>query len=188
MRAESNLVVRRVLADGAAVLRMSRRIAHEILERHHGSDGLVLVGIRTGGWHWAERLARLIGEIEGKTPALGALDIALYRDDLMTRPAPEMGPTDLPMRLDGARVVLIDDVLYTGRTVRAALDALMDFGRPRSVRLAVLVDRGLRELPIAADFCGMSTETTASDSVRVELGGGDADRVVVRGLPGGELP
>ena len=142
------LVERRVLADRAAVTRMLRRIANEIVERTGGASAIALVGIRTGGLYLAERLQRLIGEIEGELPPVGAIDISLYRDDVFEGlPKPVIGPTELPFEVAGMPIVLIDDVLYTGRTVRAALDALMDYGRPRAVQLAVLVDRGLRERP-----------------------------------------
>jgi len=177
------LVERRVLADGAAVARMLRRLASEIVEKSGGTAGLALVGIRTGGLFLAERLAALIEGIEGRRPLFGAVDITLYRDDVFRGlPRPEIGPTELPFELEGVTVVLVDDVLYTGRTVRAALDALMDFGRPRAVQLAVLVDRGLRELPIQADYVGLAAETAADESVKVALSeaGYDGDRVVVR--------
>jgi pyrimidine operon attenuation protein / uracil phosphoribosyltransferase len=179
---DRHLVERRVLADEVAVGRMVRRIASEIVERNGGAGGIALVGIRTGGLHLAERLARLIGDIEGSEPPLGAVDISLYRDDVFEGlPRPEIGPTELPFDLEGVTVVLVDDVLYTGRTVRAALDALMDFGRPRAVQLAVLIDRGLRELPIRADYVGLSAETSADESVKVLFAeGGEADRVVLR--------
>jgi pyrimidine operon attenuation protein/uracil phosphoribosyltransferase len=176
------LVDRRCLADGADIARMLRRIGHEIAERNRGLAGVALVGIRTGGLHLARRLQALLGEIEGQTPPLGALDIALYRDDIADRLRPEIGTTELPFELAGTRVVLVDDVLYTGRTVRAALDALMDWGRPRAVQLAVLVDRGHRELPIRADYVGTTVETEIGDRVVVEFtGDGAAERVVLRG-------
>jgi pyrimidine operon attenuation protein / uracil phosphoribosyltransferase len=177
------LVERRQLADAAAIARMLRRIATEIVERQGGAAGLALVGIRTGGLHLAERLRRLIGEMEGTAPPMGTVDITLYRDDVFAGlPRPEIGPTELPFALAGVTVVLVDDVLYTGRTVRAALDALMDFGRPRAVKLAVLVDRGLRELPIQADHVGLTADTGRDESVRVLLteSGAAADRIVVR--------
>ena len=161
---------------------MLRRIANEIVERNSGAGGVALVGIRTGGLYLAQRLQRLVTDIEGHEPLLGAVDIALYRDDVFEGlPRPEIGPTDLPFGLEGVRVGLVDDVLYTGRTVRAALDALMDFGRPKAVQLAVLIDRGLRELPIRPDYVGLVAETTAADSVKVHLSEtGEVDRVVVR--------
>jgi len=171
------------LADAAAVGRMLRRMANEILERNGGGSEVALVGIRTGGLHLAKRLQTLIAELEQTEPPLGAVDIALYRDDVFQGlPRPEIGATELPFNLPGVTVVLVDDVLYTGRTVRAALDALMDYGRPRSVQLAVLVDRGLRELPIRPDYVGLTTETNATDSVRVRLAEADEgeDRVILR--------
>jgi pyrimidine operon attenuation protein/uracil phosphoribosyltransferase len=183
-----SLVERRVLADEAAVARMLRRIAHEIVERNGGSEQVALVGIRTGGAHLAARLRRLIGEIEGTPPPLGTVDITLYRDDVFHGlPRPEVGPTELPFRLAGVTIVLVDDVLYTGRTVRAALDALMDYGRPRAVQLAVLIDRGLRELPIRADYVGLQADTQPDESVKVLLAEtGTADRVIVRVRAAGE--
>jgi len=160
---------------------MVRRIAHEIAEAHRGLDGVALVGIRTGGLHLAHRLAAVLAEAEGAPPPLGALDIALYRDDIADRIQPVLGPTELPFPLAGVKVVLVDDVLYTGRTVRAALDALMDWGRPRAVQLAVLVDRGLRELPIQADYVGMTLETEPHDRVKVRFAeAGDEDRIVLQ--------
>lgn len=171
--------------DSAAVGRVLRRMAHEIVERTAAEDTqpIVLVGIRTGGAHLAQRLANFI-RAEGGVPApiLGAVDITLYRDDVfMGLPKPEVGPTELPDTLDGRTVVLVDDVLYTGRTIRAAMDVLADYGRPRAVRLAVLVDRGLRELPIQPDVVGVNLQTTRSESVRVMLAErGEVDRVVLR--------
>jgi pyrimidine operon attenuation protein/uracil phosphoribosyltransferase len=185
------LVERRAMADEAAVARMLRRLASQIVERNGGTGGLALVGIRTGGLHLAERLAGLIESIEGHRPLLGAVDITLYRDDVFQGlPRPEIGPTELPFELEGVTVVLVDDVLYTGRTVRAALDALMDFGRPRAVQLAVLIDRGLRELPIQADYVGLEAETAADESVKVFLteAGHPRDRVVVRVREGEDGP
>jgi pyrimidine operon attenuation protein/uracil phosphoribosyltransferase len=180
---DDHLVERRQLADAAAVARMLRRIANEIVERHGGAGEFALVGIRTGGLFLAQRLQKLVAEIEGAEPPLGAVDIALYRDDVFQGlPRPEVGPTELPFKLSGVTIILVDDVLYTGRTVRAALDALMDYGRPRAVQLAVLVDRGLRELPIRPDYVGLTTETTPTDSVRVRLTEADEgeDRVILR--------
>ncbi len=179
------------MADDAAVGRMLRRLASEIVEKNGGTAGLALVGIRTGGLHLAERLADLIEGIEGRRPPLGAVDITLYRDDVFQGlPRPEIGPTELPFELEGVTVVLVDDVLYTGRTVRAALDALMDFGRPRAVQLAVLIDRGRRELPIQADYVGLAAETAADESVKVFLteAGHERDRVVVRVREGEDRP
>jgi pyrimidine operon attenuation protein/uracil phosphoribosyltransferase len=186
---DQHLVEKRILADQPAAARMLRRIASEVVERLVPSApvagqacGFALVGIRTGGLYLAETLRRLIAEIEGVTPPLGAVDITLYRDDVFVGLSrPEVGPTELPFDLAGVTVVLVDDVLYTGRTVRAALDALMDFGRPRAVQLAVLVDRGLRELPIRADYVGLAVETTPDESVRVVFSDrGSVERVVLR--------
>ena len=182
-REQHGLVERRILADATFMARMLRRLASELVERNAGPAPLALVGIRTGGLYLAERLAGLIEAVEGSRPLLGAIDITLYRDDVFQGlPRPEIGPTELPFELEGVRVILVDDVLYTGRTVRAALDALMDFGRPEAVRLAVLVDRvGQRELPIQADHRGLAVETTPDDSVRVHFQEtGEEDRVVLR--------
>ncbi len=175
------LVETREVMDEPAIARALRRIASEIVEREAGGDDVVLVGIRTGGVYLAHRLARLMEELEGHPIPEGAVDITLYRDDLFTGlPRPEIGPTALPFRLADKKVVLVDDVLYTGRTVRAALDALGDYGRPRRVRLAVLVDRGRRELPIQADYLGLRIESRADETVKVRLTErGSPDRVVV---------
>jgi pyrimidine operon attenuation protein / uracil phosphoribosyltransferase len=169
------------LLDTAAVRRTLRRLAHEIVEANQGVDGLVLVGIQRGGAVLAQRLAADIEQIEGARPAVGSLDVTLHRDDLDRRhPTPQ--PSSLP-DVEGKVVVLVDDVLMTGRTIRAALDALNDFGRPRAVRLAVLVDRGHRELPIRADMVGKNIPTAREDDVRVLFAEGDGrDAVVV--LPG----
>jgi pyrimidine operon attenuation protein / uracil phosphoribosyltransferase len=150
------------------VRRALARIAHEIVERER-IDGLVLVGIADRGDHLAFRLSREISRIEGvDVPAVGVLDITFYRDDIgLTTEAPEVHETRIPFDISGRTVVLVDDVLYTGRTIRAAMDALMDFGRPRRIRLAVLVDRGHRELPIRADFVGKNVPTQLDDDVRV---------------------
>jgi pyrimidine operon attenuation protein/uracil phosphoribosyltransferase len=179
---DTNLVERRELLDADGIVRTLRRIAMEIVERNRGARDLVLVGIRTGGAFLAERLARLVGDLEGHAVPLGVIDIALYRDDVWRGlPRPEVGPTELPFPIEDRTVVLVDDVLYTGRTVRAALDELMEFGRPRAVQLCVLIDRGHRELPIRADYVGLSVETTREQSVRVLLKErGEADRVALR--------
>ena len=173
---------RRELLDEAGIARILRRVAHEIVERHQGGAGVALVGIHTGGYVLAERLTRLLHTVEGAEVPLGAVDITLYRDDVFVGlPRPEVGATELPFALPGKTIVLVDDVLYTGRTVRAALDALNDYGRPRAVELAVLVDRGHRELPIQADYVGLRVETARTESVRVMLRElGEPDRVVLR--------
>ncbi len=169
------------ILDTQAVRRTLRRLAHEIVEANQGVDDLVLVGIQRGGAAIAQRIASDIAEIEGARPGLGTLDVTLHRDDLdRRRPTPQ--PSALP-DIDGRVVVLVDDVLMTGRTIRAALDALNDFGRPRIVRLAVLVDRGHRELPIRADIVGKNIPTAREDNVRVLLQEEDGrDAVIV--LPG----
>src|SRR5262245_33115463 len=143
----------RVLLDAEAVSRGLRRVAVEILERHQSTPGLVLVGVRRGGIGIAGALPTWIRELDGHDLPLGSVDITLYRDDAATAlPNPRIGPSEIPVALDGAHVILIDDVLFTGRTVRAAIDALMDYGRPARIELAVLVDRGGRELPIQANY------------------------------------
>jgi pyrimidine operon attenuation protein/uracil phosphoribosyltransferase len=155
--------------------RMSRaltRITHEILERNRGTDDLALVGIRTRGVPLARRIAATLKQITGAEVATGALDITLYRDDLMRQavgPQPVVRRTEIPFSIDDRRILLVDDVLYTGRTIRAALDALIDFGRPRSIQLIVLVDRGHRELPIKADYVGKNFPTSSRQSVQVRL-------------------
>jgi len=160
----------RLILDGDAVRRILVRIAHEIVERNGGTDELVLVGIRSRGVPIARRLAALIEQHEGTSLTVGSLDITYYRDDLTKLAhAPIVKRSDLGPAVSGHTVVLVDDVLYTGRTVRAALDALTDHGRPRAVRLAVLVDRGHRELPIRADHVGKNVPTSREELVRVHL-------------------
>jgi pyrimidine operon attenuation protein/uracil phosphoribosyltransferase len=170
--------------------RMSRaltRIAHEILERNRGLDELALVGIRTRGVPIARRLARALKEINGDDVPTGALDITLYRDDLMRHPVgpqPVVRRTEIPFSIDDRKIMLVDDVLYTGRTIRAALDALIDFGRPRVIQLIALVDRGHRELPIKADYVGKNLPTSLKQSVRVRLEEIDGtDEIVIEGEP-----
>jgi pyrimidine operon attenuation protein/uracil phosphoribosyltransferase len=170
--------------------RMSRaltRIAHEILERNRGLDELALVGIRTRGVPIARRLARALKEINGDDVPTGALDITLYRDDLMRHPVgpqPLVRRTEIPFSIDDRKIMLVDDVLYTGRTIRAALDALIDFGRPRVIQLIALVDRGHRELPIKADYVGKNVPTSLKQSVRVRLEEIDGtDEIVIEGEP-----
>jgi pyrimidine operon attenuation protein/uracil phosphoribosyltransferase len=168
--------------DAADVQRALVRIAHEIVERNKGTDGLVVVGIHTRGVPLAGRLAAKLAEIEGHQVPAGALDVAMYRDDIGMRPPQATHDTELPFDLAGRVVVLVDDVLYTGRTVRAALDALTDFGRPRAIQLAVLVDRGHRELPLRADYVGKNLPTAPDQAVRVQLAETDGeDGVVIEG-------
>ncbi|MHB8780345.1 MAG: bifunctional pyr operon transcriptional regulator/uracil phosphoribosyltransferase PyrR [Candidatus Geothermincolia bacterium] len=166
------------ILEAADIGRALRRIAHEIVERNHGAADVCIIGIRTRGVHLAERIARIIGEAEGQPPPVGALDISFYRDDIGTRPQPEVRSTELPCDLTGKQVVLVDDVLFTGRSARAAMDAVMDFGRPRSIQLAVLVDRGHRELPIRADYIGKNLPTSSTEKVKVALSELDGEDVV----------
>ncbi len=169
------------IIDADGLRRIITRIAHEIVERNKNVDELVLVGIRRRGVPLAARIAKKIEEIERKTPAEGNLDITLYRDDLtMASPQPVVGRTEIP-DINDRVVVLVDDVLYTGRTVRAAMDALVDHGRPRSIQLAVIVDRGHRELPIRADFVGKNVPTSKREVIGVKMAELDgADGVVIK--------
>jgi pyrimidine operon attenuation protein / uracil phosphoribosyltransferase len=167
---------RQELMDADRLSRTLSRMAHEILERHPDLRGTVLVGVRTRGVPLARRLAARMKEASGFEPPVGALDITLYRDDLTTvGPQPVLKGTDIPTSIDGRTVVLVDDVLFTGRTVRAALDELIDFGRPARIELAVLVDRGHRELPIHADYAGRTLTTTREETVQVRLKEEDGD-------------
>ena len=161
-----------VVMDADRVAKSLTRIAHEIIEHNQGVEDLRLVGIRTRGVPIAKRLAACLKDITGADVPTGVLDITLYRDDLMGHdvgPQPLVRSTEIPFDLDGTDVLLVDDVLYTGRTIRAALDALIDFGRPRSIQLVVLVDRGHRELPIRADYVGRNVPTSKKESVQVRL-------------------
>ena len=158
--------------DADRIGRTLTRIAHEIVERNKGVEDLALVGVRTRGVHIARRLARSLREITGQEIPTGALDITLYRDDLMRHAVgsqPVVRKTEIPFSIDNRHILLVDDVLYTGRTIRAALDALIDFGRPKAIQLVVLVDRGHRELPIKADYVGKNLPTSLSQSVQVHL-------------------
>jgi pyrimidine operon attenuation protein/uracil phosphoribosyltransferase len=185
---DSNLVERREILDQPGIARALRRMAYEMIERNAADTQrpLYLVGVRTGGAFLAQRLVALMSDPKeshaSPPPLLGAVDISLYRDDVFHGlPKPEIGPTDLPAAIDGQTIILVDDVLYTGRTIRAAMDVLADYGRPRLVQLAALVDRGRRELPIQPDYVGIQVQTTASESVRVMLKErGEPDRVVLR--------
>jgi pyrimidine operon attenuation protein/uracil phosphoribosyltransferase len=170
------------ILDSDAVRRIITRIAHEIVERNKGVGNVVLVGIRRRGVPLAQRIASRIKDFEGAEVMCGSLDITLYRDDLSTvAHQPVVGSTDIPVDISGKTVVLVDDVLYTGRTVRAAMDAIMDFGRPRSVQLAVIIDRGHRELPIRADFVGKNVPTSKKEIIGVKVAELDSvDSVVIK--------
>jgi pyrimidine operon attenuation protein/uracil phosphoribosyltransferase len=153
------------------IRRAGWRMAHEMIERNQGPGDLVLIGLQTGGVWLAEALAKALDEIEGHMPVVGTLDVALHRDDIGIRPVVPEEVTEIPVDLDGAVVVLVDDVLFTGRTIRAALDALSDFGRPRAVQLAVMIDRGHRELPIRPDYVGKNLPTRRDEVVDVQPDG-----------------
>ena len=159
----------RQIMNDQDIRRALARVAHEILERNRGALGLVIVGIYTRGVHLGQRLARNLLEIEGSEVPVAALDINLYRDDLHGRMRPVVRPTRFPVAIQGKTVVLVDDVLFTGRTIRAAMDALNDFGRPDQVQLAILLDRGHRELPIRPDYVGQNIPTALDEQVRVRL-------------------
>ena len=173
-----------VVMDADRISRTLTRIAHEIVERHKGVDQVALIGIRTRGVHIARRLARTLRDITSTDVPTGALDITLYRDDLMRTavgPQPVVRRTEIPFSIDDQKILLVDDVLYTGRTTRAALDALIDFGRPKAIQLIVLVDRGHRELPIKADYVGKNLPTSSEESVQVRLAESDGlDEVVLQ--------
>ena len=171
-----------VVMDADRIGRTLTRIAHEIVERNRTLNDLALVGIRSRGEHLARRLAEQLQQIAGRAVPTGALDITLYRDDLMRQPVgpqPLVRSTEIPFSIDDRVILLVDDVLYTGRTVRAALDALIDFGRPQAIQLVVLVDRGHRELPIKADYVGKNLPTSRRESVQVRLEEVDGDDEVV---------
>lgn len=180
-----------VVMEATRIDRTLMRIAHEVVERNRGIDELALVGIRTRGVPIAQRIARNLFEIVKHEVPTGALDITLYRDDLMRHtvgPQPVLRRTEIPFSIDDRRILLVDDVLYTGRTIRAALDALVDFGRPLAIQLVVLVDRGHRELPIKADYVGKNLPTSIRQSVQVRLAEiDDVDEVLIE-EPGNEEP
>jgi len=173
-----------VVMDADRITRTLTRIAHEIVERNKGVGDLALIGVRTRGVYIARRLGRTLKEITGDDVPTGALDITLYRDDLMRHavgPQPVIRRTEIPFSIDNKKILLVDDVLYTGRTTRAALDALIDFGRPKGIQLIVLVDRGHRELPIKADYVGKNLPTNPEESVQVRLQETDgSDEVVLQ--------
>ncbi len=171
----------KVIMTESEMRRALARIAHEVVERNQGVEDVVLVGLQTRGVPLARRLAEKLAELEDVEVPLGELDITFYRDDLATRPLqPEVRRTDMPVDVNDKRIILVDDVLYTGRTIRAAMDEVMDFGRPRSIQLAVLVDRGHRELPIRADYVGKNVPTSRDEEVKVRLAEVDGrDEVVI---------
>ena len=176
----TELIDKTMLMDADGIRRALTRISHEIVEKNKGIEDLMLVGIRTRGVPIAERIADVIEKIEGKRPQVGVLDITLYRDDLSSMSyQPVVRPTQMPTDISGKTVVLTDDVLYTGRTIRAALDALIDMGRPHAIQLAVLIDRGHRELPIRADYVGKNVPTSAHETVSVELADLDGSEKVM---------
>lgn len=177
-----SLIEKTIIMDAQAIRRALTRIAHEIIEKNKGTKDLILVGIRTRGVPLAERLAAEIEKIEGINLPVGVLDITLYRDDLSTLSyQPVVHETQIPVDINGKRIILVDDVLYTGRTVRAALDAIIDIGRPTAVQLAVLVDRGHRELPIRADYVGKNVPTSSKEVVSVQLQSIDnVEKVVIK--------
>lgn len=180
----SNFVKKNVIMDDKAMRRAIVRISHEIIERNKGVENIVLIGIRTRGVPIAERLAATIKDIENVEVPVGMLDITLYRDDLSTLAYnPIIHGTEIDVDLNGKTIILVDDVLYTGRTIRAALDAVIDMGRPRAIQLAVLIDRGHRELPIRADFAGKNVPTSHKAAITVFLAEEDGkDEVVIGDL------
>jgi pyrimidine operon attenuation protein/uracil phosphoribosyltransferase len=176
---EATAVAARTVLDARDISRALTRISHEILERNKGPEDLVLLGIPTRGVHLARRVAQRISETEGAAVPTGSLDVTMYRDDLRMKPTRALLPTEIPPGgIDDKVVVLVDDVLFSGRTIRAALDAMNDIGRPRSVRLAVLVDRGHRDLPIRADFVGKNLPTSTAEKVSVRLAEHDGEDAV----------
>jgi len=184
-RADDAHTAARTVLDDRDIARALTRITHEILERNRGSADLLLLGIPTRGVHLARRIAARMSEVEDRPLTAGALDTTMYRDDLRLKPTRALAHTDIPEDIDDKVIVLVDDVLFSGRTIRAALDALNDIGRPRAVQLAVLVDRGHRELPIRADFVGKNLPTSLAEKVKVRLSESDEiDAVEIRGGAG----
>ncbi len=180
MTPNRSILTNRSVLNSDQFRRALSRIAHEILERNGGAGEIVLIGIHTRGAPLARRLSRLIGEFEGLSPPVGTLDVGLYRDDLASGAKPLMRPSHVPGSIEGKVAVLVDDVLYTGRTIRAAMDALTDFGRPKQIQLAALVDRGHRELPIRPDYVGKNLPTSRDEEVRVHTSETDGlDEVVL---------
>jgi pyrimidine operon attenuation protein/uracil phosphoribosyltransferase len=168
-----------VILNAQAIQRALTRIAHEITERNEISGDVVFIGIQRGGVPLAQRLSAILAGIWGQPVPTGSLDVSMHRDDLDRRAAPDVHPTVIPFDVTGKTVVLVDDVLFSGRTIRAAMDALNDFGRPRRIQLAVLIDRGHRELPIKADFVGKNVPTAPAEKIRVQFGGPDHEDAVV---------
>ena len=179
--ASDHFAVKATVMEPEDVRRALTRISHEIVERNRGTEDLVIVGIRTRGAPLADRIASDIARFEGADVPAGALDVSLYRDDVALRGPRNIEATTVPADLDGRVVVLVDDVLYTGRTIRAAFDALLDLGRPRTIRLAVLVDRGHREIPIRADHVGKNLPTASDEIVKVHVKEIDGDDAVLIG-------
>jgi len=179
--ADTDFALKARVMEGPDVKRVLTRIAHEIVEHNKGTDDLVIVGIRTRGAPLADRIAAEIASFEGVDLPSGALDVTLYRDDVALKSPRSLESTTVPADLDGRVVVLVDDVLYTGRTIRAAFDAVLDMGRPRAIRLAVLVDRGHRELPIRADHVGKNLPTSAEEIVKVHVAEIDGEDAVLIG-------
>lgn len=170
------------LLDEIGITRAIARISHEILERNNGSEDIIILGIPTRGLFLGERIVKNIKEIEGKDVPLGALDPTLYRDDIVTSGVKPLKETQIPVSIDDKIVIIVDDVLFTGRTIRAAMNALMDFGRARAIQLAVLLDRGHRELPIKADYVGKNIPTSRTEEVKVMLEEADKEnKVIVKG-------
>jgi len=181
-RADATHAPARTVLDDKDISRALTRITHEILERNRDASDVVLLGIPTRGVHLARRIAKRMSEVEGRVITAGALDITMYRDDLRLKPARALEHTEIPDDIDGKIVVLVDDVLFSGRTIRAALDALNELGRPKAVQLAVLIDRGHRELPIRADFVGKNLPTSLVEKVKVALSESDErDAVDIQG-------
>ena len=180
MTRKRNEVVKTTVMTSDDVSRSLMRITHEVLEANGGSDNVALVGIVTHGNDFAKMIAENILKIEGKTVPVGTLDISLYRDDVATKLSPVLHRTDIPFDISDKTIVLVDDVLFTGRTIRAAMDAVMDFGRPKAIQLAVLVDRGHRELPIRADYVGKNVPSSRNELLRVRVAGvaGDTETAV----------
>jgi pyrimidine operon attenuation protein/uracil phosphoribosyltransferase len=166
-----------VILDAAAIQRSLTRIAHEIAECNENGAMVALVGIPVGGVPLAQRLGKILSELWKNTVPVGSLDVSMHRDDLNHRAAPQIYPTEIPFDVNGKTVVLVDDVLFSGRTIRAAMDALNDFGRPKKIQLAVLIDRGHRELPIKADFVGKNVPTAPGETIHVRLG--QTDEVIL---------